>query len=193
MSIDGKRGVQMIKINNLTVRFDKKTIFDSYDIELPDEGTVLITGESGIGKTTFLRIIAGLLKPEEGQIFGLSGRKVSMVFQENRLLPWMSALENVTLVSDIDTAKNLLICLGLENEMNTNVSKLSGGQQQRVSIARAFAYGNDIVLLDEPFNGLDEENRLKVVRLMHTAKLRIVVSHHAEDERILSPDKKIVL
>lgn len=183
----------MIKINNLTVRFDKKTIFDSYDIELPDEGTVLITGESGIGKTTFLRIIAGLLKPEEGQIFGLSGRKVSMVFQENRLLPWMSALENVTLVSDIDTAKNLLICLGLENEMNTNVSKLSGGQQQRVSIARAFAYGNDIVLLDEPFNGLDEENRLKVVRLMHTAKLRIVVSHHAEDERILSPDKKIVL
>ena len=77
--------------------------------------------------------------------------------------------------------------------MNTNVSKLSGGQQQRVSIARAFAYGNDIVLLDEPFNGLDEENRIKVVRLMHTAKLRIVVSHHAEDEKILSPDKKIVL
>ena len=81
----------------------------------------------------------------------------------------------------------------MEKEADLPIIKLSGGQQQRVAIARAFAHGRDIVLLDEPFNGLDEDNRLKVVKLIKTANLSIVVSHHYEDELILCPDKKIVL
>ncbi len=183
----------MIQIHNLTVRFGQKTVFDSFCIDLPDNGIILITGESGIGKTTLLRVIAGTLKPEYGHINGLSQRKISMVYQETRLLPWMTAIENVKLVSDENTAKQLLTELGMEKEADLPIIKLSGGQQQRVAIARAFAHGRDIVLLDEPFNGLDEDNRLKVVKLIKTANLSIVVSHHYEDELILCPDKKIVL
>lgn len=183
----------MIHIHDLTVRFGQKTVFDSFNIDLPDNGNILITGESGKGKTTLLRVIAGTLKPEYGHITGLSQRKISMVYQETRLLPWLTAIENVKLVSNENTAKLLLTELGLEKESYLPVLKLSGGQQQRVAIARAFAHGRDIVLLDEPFNGLDENNRIKVVKLIKTAKLSIVVSHHYEDELILHPDKKIVL
>ena len=81
----------------------------------------------------------------------------------------------------------------MENELHMKAGKLSGGQKQRVSLARAFAFSNDIVLLDEPFTGLDEQNKRKAAQLIRSAKLVVVVSHDADDAFLLSGDEKIQL
>ncbi|MBR0426486.1 MAG: ABC transporter ATP-binding protein [Clostridia bacterium] len=183
----------MIRIENLTVRFDGKTVFDHASFELPDTGIVLLQGVSGIGKTTLLRVLAKTLQPDSGSVMGLEGRTVSFVFQEPRLLEWRTALENVALVSDRETALSLLDRLGLSAESNTPTKNLSGGQKQRVSLARAFAFGSDVVLLDEPFTGLDTENKHIAADLIRTARLAIVVTHEPSDETFLNPQKKIRL
>ena len=183
----------MIEIQNLSVTLGEKIIFSDYSTTFPDEGIVMISGESGIGKTTLLRVLCGLQKPDEGRIIGLADRRISVVFQEPRLLDHLTALENVALVTDRTIAESLLRELNMENELHIKASKLSGGQKQRVSLARAFAYSNDVVLLDEPFTGLDEYNKQKAARLIQTARLAIVVSHDAEDAELLSADEKIKL
>ncbi len=183
----------MIELRDLTVRFLNQTVFEHRDFILPDFGIVLLTGESGIGKTTLLRVLAGLLKPQSGIISGIEGRRVSFVFQEPRLLEKMSALENVALVSNENTAKELLTQLNLKDEMLKKTSELSGGQKQRVSLARAFAYSDDIALLDEPFTGLDEQNKIRAAELIRTAKLAIVVTHDPSDAELLHTDRKINL
>ena len=183
----------MIEIQNLSVKLGEKTIFRDYSMTLPDEGVVLISGESGIGKTTLLRVLCGLQKPDTGRITGLGGRKISFVFQEPRLLDHLTALENVALVSDRTTAEKLLRELNMDNELRMKAGKLSGGQKQRVSLARAFAFSDDVVLLDEPFTGLDEQNKQKATRLIRIARLAIIVSHDAKDADLLSIDEKIQL
>ncbi len=180
----------MIDIMNLSVRFGEKQVFDNYSISLPDEGVILISGESGIGKTTLLRVLCGLQKPDQGRIEGLGNRRISFVFQEPRLLDHLTAFENVALVSDRITAERILRELNMQNELNSKAGKLSGGQKQRVSLARAFAYSNDIVLLDEPFNGLDAQNKEKAASLIRTARLAVVVSHDPDDVELLSVDEK---
>lgn len=183
----------MIEIRNLSLRFDEKTVFEHSDFSFPDEGIVLISGASGIGKTTLLRVLCGLLKPSGCVVTGTEGRKCSFVFQEPRLLEHMTALENVALVSDKRTAEDLLLRLNMEQELHQKAGELSGGQKQRVSIARAFAYSDDIVLLDEPFSGLDEQNKRTAAELIRTARLAVVVSHDPTDEELLKPDRKIRL
>ena len=168
-------------------------IFQNSSFSLPDEGLVLLCGESGIGKTTLLFVLAGLLKPQSGTVHGLENRKVSFVFQEPRLLEHMRAIDNISLVSDVASAKALLNQLHLSDVAKQKAKALSGGQKQRVSLARAFAYSNDVVLLDEPFTGLDEANKLRAVELIRTARLSVVVSHDPDDEILLRPDRKINL
>ena len=183
----------MIKIDGLCVRFGEKQVLSQFSEELPDSGVVMLFGESGVGKTTLLRVLCGLVKPQAGTVTGLADRKISVVFQEPRLIEHLTALENVAIVSDRQTAKDLLLKLNLEEETDERAGKLSGGQKQRVSLARAFAFSDDVVLLDEPFSGLDEQNKERAARLIRTAKLAIVVSHDASDAERLTADKIITL
>lgn len=183
----------MIEIRDLSVKLGDRQIFSGFSAELPDSGVVLIGGESGIGKTTLLRILCGLQKPQSGTVSGLSNRKISVAFQEPRLLEHMTAIENVSIVSDDETAKRVLTELNMEGALYQKAGALSGGQKQRVSLARAFAFSSDVVLLDEPFTGLDDQNKQKAAQMIRTAGLAIVVSHDATDAELLSVDRKIQL
>ena len=183
----------MIELKELTVTLGDKRVFDRYSAELPDKGIVIVSGESGIGKTTLLRVLCGLVKPENGMITGLSGRKISVVFQEPRLLEQLTALENVALVSDRTKAEFLLNALNMHDELHVKAASLSGGQKQRVSLARAFAFSNDVVLLDEPFTGLDEHNKQKAADLIRSARLAVVVTHDPADAALLNSNRKIQL
>ena len=179
----------MIEISSLTKKFDEKIIFDNFNYSFDDTGLYVISGESGIGKTTLLRMIAGLDKEYLGSI--RSDKKgVSFAFQEHRLFPTITAVENV-LFANFDTkseaviqkCKNELLSLGLsENDINLLPGELSGGMKQRVSLARAFISDSDILLLDEPTKELDESNVSlvleKIFRISKT-KLVIVVTHDA--------------
>ena len=107
-----------------------------------------------------LRVLCGLTSLEEGQIEGLQGKKLALLFQEDRLLPQLSALDNLKLVLPKERqqeAQLWLDKLGLGNDADKTPSQLSGGMKRRLAIARTLAYGGDIYLLDEPFQGLDEE------------------------------------
>ena len=165
-----------IGFEKVTFAYDNTTVIDGVTWHLPDSGVVCLWGTSGCGKTTALRLLAGLEKPVAGRVVG--GQRVSMVFQEDRLLPWRTAIENVMLVgAEEATAQELLRKLGLSaEEMRAYPRHLSGGQQRRVALARALAAQSDLLLLDEPFNGLDEGTWQDLVPLIQqTAESRPVV------------------
>ncbi len=158
-----------IFFENVSFSYGKTAVLSGVTWHLPDSGVVCLWGASGCGKTTALRLLAGLEKPSSGAISGVE--RAAMVFQEDRLLPWRTALENVTLIGADETrARELLVTLGLAaDDANAYPQHLSGGQQRRVALARALAAESDILLLDEPFNGLDEGTWQDVVPLIKEA------------------------
>ena len=173
---------------NVTFSYGKTPIFHNVSWQLPDHGVVCLWGASGCGKTTALRLLAGLEKPKSGRVNGVG--RVSMVFQEDRLLPWYTALQNVTLTgANEGRAREILALLGLsEEEMAAYPDHLSGGQQRRVALARALAAESDILLLDEPFNGLDEGTWQDVVPLIRKAAEScpvVLVTHIREQVQAL--------
>ncbi|MBQ2676643.1 MAG: ABC transporter ATP-binding protein [Clostridia bacterium] len=172
----------MIRLNNISKSFGDKLLFKDFSYNF-DTGIICITGESGCGKTTLLNIIAGLVAPDEGAVTA-DGGKLRMVFQEPRLLDWCTVLQNVCIKSDDKIrASELLENLMLQNEENSYPDKLSGGMRQRVAIARALCDNPDILLLDEPFNGLDEatvQTAINVIKENMQGKLVICVSHNLD-------------
>ena len=143
--------------------------------QLPERGVTCLWGPSGCGKTTLLRLLAGLERPAAGHVYGADG--VSMVFQEDRLLPWYPVRQNVLLPGCApERAGELLARLGLEELADHLPEELSGGQQRRVALARALASPGQLLLLDEPFNGLDEATWGEIVPLISVcAETRPVV------------------
>ncbi len=173
-----------MKINNLTVSFDDKTVLYDITLDLP-QGTYAVMAPSGRGKTTLLRAIAGLVE-YDGTIEG-AGRTV-MLFQDDRLLPWLTVYQNVMLASkkasDAEKAEALLERLGLAEVKNDPINTLSGGMQRRVSIALALCYGGDTYLLDEPTRGLDAKtahNTMELI-LQYTQGKTVIFATHSLDE-----------
>lgn len=147
-----------ITIKDISHRFGEKVIFEHYNLTLESGGLYGLTAPSGRGKTTLLRIILGLLKPDAGTV--TPGVRYSAVFQTDRLLPGRSAVDQLLFVrggkKDRAEAARFLAGLLPENSLNQPVGELSGGMQRRVAIARALWAESDAVLMDEPFTGLDE-------------------------------------
>jgi NitT/TauT family transport system ATP-binding protein len=166
-----------ISVRSLSFAFGARYIFRRLNLELGDESLVAILGASGCGKTTLLRLIAGLLKPPEGELEILpetpDRSPVSFVFQEPRLLPWLDLLENTALPirgllgreEGEDRARHFLEMVGLADKVRSRPTELSGGQRQRAGLARAFAYPSPILLLDEPFQSLDIPLRIQLMDL----------------------------
>ena len=173
----------MLNIKDLSYRYGKNTVIDDLSYEFECGKVTAITGESGVGKTTLVNLIADLLHAPTGTIIS-DFKKIGYVFQEPRLFDWMTALENVSTVSNEDIARELLCKMGLEDAISKYPAELSGGMKQRVAIARALAYGADLIILDEPFKGLDPEKRRDVSEFVFKAlknKTVIMVTHDVAD------------
>lgn len=169
-----------IKLEGITKAYGENAVIDGLTLEIPDKGIFGIFGNSGKGKTTLLRLICGLEKPDSGRITGLEGKRLSVVFQEDRLLPWYSALENVEAVSSREAAIRRLSEVGLENEIDKKPSQMSGGMNRRVAIARALSYEADLLILDEPMRGLEPELKQKIGNIIceyAQTKPVIIVTH----------------
>ena len=173
----------MIRIEHLTVAFDSQPVLQDCCLTVQPGQHVALMGPSGSGKTTLINVIAGLVKPQAG-IAAVEG-KVSYVFQEPALFPWLTALENVNVVlSDspdtFSVAQKWLTAAGMEEHLHKYPHQLSGGQKQRVALCRGLAYGGDILLLDEPLKGLDADTRDRVVELLRREcrdKTLLLVTH----------------
>ena len=178
----------MLQTKNVTFFYTKETQFTFPELNCNASDTLLITGNSGKGKTTLLHLLAGLLRPKNGEISientnisllsekkldQFRGKNIGLILQQSHFIASMSVLENVVLASWLATGKKailkaekLLAELDLENQKHKLPSQLSIGQQQRVSIARALINEPKLLLADEPTSSLDDENAFKVADLL---------------------------
>jgi len=173
----------MIQIRDLTFSYGGQKIFDGFSADFSD-GITCIRGASGKGKTTLLRMISGLEKGYSGSICGVPQR-ISFMFQEDRLVPWLTAKENVTLVNDGKcryTADEALSMAELSEYADKRPSQLSGGQQRRVSLARSIMYSPGLLLLDEPFKGFDPELTVRMAELVKSLKIPVIAIVHTDIE-----------
>jgi len=176
-----------IVLKNVSFSYPDKPVLRGFSYEFPDTGVTCLTGPSGCGKTTVLRLLMGLERPASGTITGLPPR-ISVMFQEDRLLPWATVEENVSLVLDSPdaekTARQWLDAVGLGDVLADRPDALSGGMRRRVALARALAAPGELLLLDEPFTGLDRplaQDMAALVRGIAETKPVVMVTHGAEE------------
>lgn len=192
-----------IRVKNFTCSYEQKTIFDNFDVTFEQGKINVILGGSGVGKTTLLNAIAGI-KSYEGQIEGCEGG-VSYIFQKDRLIPSISAYKNLDLilkgvVKDKAERKTMIeqtaVDLEISDVLKSLPSEISGGQAQRVSMARAFLYPSDVMLLDEPFKALDTALKTRLIKqfaaLQEKKNKTVVFVTHAIDECLLLADDYFV-
>ena len=176
----------MLKLTGISHSYGDHAVLKDRNLTLLPGQRIALMGPSGCGKTTFLRIALGLLKPTAGTVEN-TFRKSAAVFQEPRLLPWRTALENVNLVlgdkkTTLAAAQKHLEQVKLSEDQNKYPRELSGGMQQRVSVARALAAEGDLLILDEPFKAMDEALRDQIIRLVSRTDAAILLVTHEEAE-----------
>tara|TARA_R110000751_G_scaffold234229_9_gene335883 strand:+ start:191992 stop:192813 length:822 start_codon:yes stop_codon:yes gene_type:complete len=207
-----------LRAENVSVTYTtgaiSKTVFSDLNFSMQEGEFVCIVGPSGVGKTTLLRSLSGLLTPTTGSIH-VYGRKVTepppeiaIVFQDysRSLLPWMNALQNVALPlkgrkmgrkEREAKASEVLATVGLGDALHKYPWQLSGGMQQRVAIARALAYDAKILVMDEPFASVDAQTRFEledlVLDLSKRLSISVIVVTHDIDEAVYLSNRVIVL
>lgn len=187
-------------------------VFRDLNLHIESGQSIAVVGPSGCGKTTLLRILAGLEKPDFGDVV-INGRTVhgvsrerAVIFQEPRLMPWLSVLQNVSFSLDVqgvakeqarERAKKSIELVGLTPYENVLPAQLSGGMAQRVGIARALAVDPEILLLDEPFGALDAMTRItmqeELERIRATENITMVLVTHDLEEAIFLADRVLIL
>lgn len=192
---------QLIKIKDIDKEFsidgNRQIVLENINFEVNKKDFLCIVGPSGCGKSTLLRIVAGLIKPSSGQIEMSQKTKISMVFQNFALFPWLTVEENVAFGlhvrgdkrEDVEKITRKLIKeMGLLGMEEKHPKELSGGMKQRVGIARALAVDPDILLLDEPFSALDvfTANKLRqdLLSIWKEKSLTVVMVSHLIEEAV---------
>ena len=187
-----------IILKNITKSFHGQLVLDNFNGIIEKNKFNYIMGRSGVGKTTLINIIMGIVRQDYGEVLGLEGKKITVVFQEDRLCEDFDAITNIKLVTTKDIKDDeiikLLEDLGLGESIYKKVSFFSGGMKRRLAIARALITNPDIIIMDEPLKGLDKELYLKVLEYIEKkleGKTVIMITHSEEDlrlgDRILPP------
>jgi NitT/TauT family transport system ATP-binding protein len=194
-----------LELKNICKDFGENTLYKDFSTGFDEGRITCILGPSGCGKTTLLNIIGGIIKPESGNMVGLEGKAISYIFQDPRLLPWKTVKGNIDFVLDHslparereNITERFIRLVELEKFSGYYPSRLSGGMRQRVSIARAFAYPSDIILMDEPLKGLDivlKNNLIRTFsRIWETDKRTVIFVTHDVDESLLLSHEILVL
>lgn len=183
----------MINFDNINISFNNKVLYKDFSISFKENSINFIMGESGVGKTTLIKYLKNELLS--------NNKKISITYQESRLLPWKNVYKNLELVikNDYSKEKRGTIIKDVLNNMNLLGTEelfpyeLSGGMKQRVSIARSVIYNGDIFIMDEPFKGLDIENKKKIIEFLKSYfiennKTVIVVSHDINEVKEFTRD-----
>lgn len=188
-----------VRLEGAVVRYDPRIVLAPLTLSVATAAVTVVFGRSGVGKTTLLRLVAGLQRPDRGRVDRPGGR-VGVVFQEPRLVPWLDAAANVALVDRRPgtarvRARAYLADVGLVT--NDRPSAQSGGMQQRTAIARAIAAEPDLLVLDEMLSAVEEDTRERVARLIvdraRTRGTTVVVATHDIDLGLAIADRVIVL
>ncbi len=181
-------------ISKLSKSFQELPVLNDVSLHLVSGNIYCLMGPSGSGKTTLFRILLGLLDADSGEINGLKKKRISAVFQENRLCEAFTPAENVTMVMPPSAGnhKKAVEALGRllpAESLNRPVSTLSGGMKRRVAIIRALSIPFDMVIMDEPFTGLDEDTKQLVISYIKEVcknKLVLISTHQEEDVQLLN-------
>ncbi|MBP9995187.1 MAG: ABC transporter ATP-binding protein [bacterium] len=191
----------MLQLNDIYKSYDGNVIYSAFSLSVREGVTTGLLGPSGCGKTTLLNMIGGLVKPEKGEVTGVDGKTFSYIFQEPRLLPWLTVRQNLEFVFPGKEASEkidyFLRLVELQDFADYYPSKLSGGMSQRVSIARAFAMPSDIILMDEPFSGIDVNLKKNIVnkflQICESDRRTVIYVTHDIDEALEISDDIFVL
>lgn len=182
----------MIELKELSLSFGDCRALERCTETLPECGVVCLFGPSGCGKTSFARVLTGLQKPDSGSVSGIRPAEAAVVFQEHRLLPWLTVRENVAAVLPKGgDALYWLRAVGLEAAADLLPRALSGGMQRRAALARALAYGGKLLVLDEPFQGLDLAAKQELyphIRAAAAAKPVLLITHDSAEAESLSDE-----
>ena len=189
----------MIKVINVSKKFDDLTLLEDFNISFEKNKITCLFGPSGVGKTTIANIVAGIVPVDKGCVEGADSSLFSYVFQEPRLLKWYNVYENIDFVlkdvyepdKRVEIINSYLKMVELSQYKNYKIDALSGGMAQRVSLARAFAYPSHILIMDEPFKGLDiklknEMSSLFIKMWTQSQRTVLFITHDVEEAVNLS-------
>ncbi|MBO4338843.1 MAG: ABC transporter ATP-binding protein [Clostridiales bacterium] len=210
-----KNSKEIIKLENISVAFDGETILDDISLKIDENEFITLLGPSGCGKTTTLRIIAGFLEPDKGDVIfdgkKINGvpaykRQVNTIFQRYALFPHLNVYENIAFGLRLkkvkedeirQTVSEMLSLVNLKGFGNRNIASLSGGQQQRVAIARALAVKPRVLLLDEPLGALDlklrKDMQVELKSIQQKLGITFIYVTHDQEEALSMSDTIVVM
>lgn len=195
--------MSFLKLQNITKSFQGQKVLKDISIDVKKGSFVSLIGASGSGKSTLLRLLAGLEKPDSGQILWQQTPNISFVFQEPVLLPWRNIEENINLSLELTkdksvfTIKDVLHLVGLDKFSYYYPHELSGGMKMRASLARALISSPDVLLMDEPFAALDEITRFQLqddlLNIWSATKTTIIFVTHSISEAVYLAERVLLL
>ncbi len=188
-----------VQVRNLNKSFGSNRVLANLNLNFEKDKITVITGPSGCGKTTLLNIISGIEKPDSGEII-MKDRSISFIFQEDRLIPDLTVYRNIEFVlkstmteqESKPIIEKYLDLVKLTGARDKYPNQLSGGMKRRVAIARAFAYRSDLLIMDEPFKGLDDKLKKEIIdeflRIYNQDKRTVILVTHDMDEAVFLGD-----
>ena len=196
---------KIIRIENINKRYKDNIIFNNFQIDFYENKINCILGKSGCGKTTLLNIISGVVKNDESDFKGIEDLGVSYIFQDDRLIDWLSVEDNIKLVIKKhysedkvnELCEKYLKLVGIYEYKNYYPQRLSGGMRQRVNIARAFIYPSKIIIMDEPFKSIDIKNKQIIMenfkKILEEENRTVLFVTHDIDEALYLGDVAFIL